>query len=257
MTTPHTAPAPSDLLARVHAYARDLAYGASIGAWTTDLWEGGGPGGGTLYPMFVSEKAVEAALYADKWPSSAPPSSLLVTFGYARLSEVQDTQRNVNVRPNRYLLTQKAMELLSQPAEAPAIFISYRRAESAAFALAIEARFRVAGHPGPFVDKNLQPGEAWYAGLETRIAQSRYCIVLIGPTTFQSAYVTREVEWAQANPTCTVIPVWHNGALPSTAPAELPPGLLDRHAVQVVGDTAAAYESAINQVLNATGYATY
>jgi len=228
-------PVPDDLLDQVPALARDLAYGASLGLWETRL------------SRHALRSSAEYAPLRDKWPN--PPSlNLLLSFGYL-LRDGSEAQGAIPM----YLLAEKAFELLRQPSSPPSIFISYKRSESSALGLLLEARLKLAGNLNPFIDKNLVPGQDWSAHLERQVRQSRYVILLVGPSTLASPHVQQELAWAQDSG-AILISVWHNGArLDESAPL----ALQRRHAVRVVEENALSYESAVNQVLNSLGYATY
>ena len=121
-----------------------------------------------------------------------------------------------------------------------------------ALALLIEARLRMAGNPNPFVDKSLVAGQEWNKELEARVKSARYFIMLIGVETLDSSYVRDELTWAEQSH-CTIISVWH-GCKPGDT---TPKSLSTRHAILVESESALGYETAINQLLNGLGYATY
>ena len=240
MENPFELPAPTDLLDRVRAFARDLAYGAATGLWHTKLYWG----------RIRNPEIANANNYAQhihpKWGTDIPSEYLLLSFGYIETYETEAGQSS-------YLLTDKAFQLLEQPATAPNVFISYRRRESSAFGLLLEARLRLAGNPNPFIDKNLVPGSEWNARLKQQIQQSRFFILLIGKTTLDSSYVIQELEWAVESQ-CTIISVWHAGARVDDSTPEF---LRSRHAITVTEENALGYETAVNQLLNSLGYSTY
>lgn len=233
--------APTDVLARVREFARDLAHGATLGLWHTRIhWR-------DLFNPGISETSVVFEQHlGPKWGTEFPSEYLLLSFGYFEENGAEESYAI-------YLLTEKAFRLLEQPASPPTVFISYRRKDSSAFALLVEARLRLVGNPNPFVDKNLVPGEEWNAELREHIQSCRYFICLVGPSTLESPHVTQEINWA-AECGCTVISVWHNGArMSDSAPAVLQ----KRHAITVTEENALGYETAVNQLLNGMGYATY
>lgn len=242
MENPFEQPAPTDTLARIQAFARDLAYGATLGLWHSRIrWK-------QLSNPEMSDHSRRFAEYLrPKWGRDFPSEYLLLSFGY--LSELA----NVESGFANYLLTDKAFHLLQQPASPPDVFISYRRSESSAFGLLIEARLRLVGNPNPFIDKNLTPGSEWNAQLQQQIAKSRYFIALVGKTTLESPHVMQEIQWA-AESQCTIVSVWHNGARMSDSTLEL---IQRRHAIVVTEENALGYETAVNQLLNSLGYSTY
>src|SRR6185436_647080 len=140
---------------------------------------------------------VFAQYLGPKWKTDFPSEYLLLSFGYFK-------DYGIEAGYSVYLLTDRAFELLERPSRAPDVFISYRRSESSAFGLLIEARLRLAGNPNPFIDKNLVPGAEWNAQLRHQIQRSSYFIALIGKSTLQSPYVIQEIEWAiESN--CTLV----------------------------------------------------
>lgn len=233
--------APTDILARVHEFARDLAYGATLGLWHTQIhWRK------LVNPDISQHSKVFAAQLGPKWGTEIPSEYLLLSFGYLR-------EYGSESGHSIYLLTDKAFQLLEKPSSPPNVFISYRRQDSSALALLVEARLRLAGNPNPFVDKNLVPGEEWNAQIKQQIQGSRYFICLIGKTTLESPHVLREIDWATESDS-TIISVWHNGVRMNRG---VPDVLQKRHAITVSEENALGYETVVNQLLNAMGYATY
>ncbi|MBK8029216.1 MAG: toll/interleukin-1 receptor domain-containing protein [Chloroflexi bacterium] len=151
-----------------------------------------------------------------------------------------------------FVLTEKALRLLEKPSAPPSVFISYKRDQSSPLALLVEARLRLAGNPNPFVDKLIVAGEGWRERLKGTIEQSKYFVCLVGKDTLQSEWVQKEIEWA-AEASCTLISIWHGCEMDETCPA----ALRERHAITVTGESAREYETAISELLNALGYATY
>lgn len=238
-------PPPDDKVERVPAFARDLAYGAMQEMWP-NMFSGYAISAKGL-ELRIRDDAALRELLSGKWQDDAPSHLLLATYGY-----FQEYERAERGRID-YLLTQKAFDLLSKPAAPPSVFISYSRSHSSAFGLLIEARLKLAGNPNPFIDKNLTPGDEWNQQLEKQIAGVRYLICLVAAQTLASPHVRQELAWAQQYG-CTVISICHSGGM---IDANAPDILQSRHAIFVRGETALDYETAINQVLNALGYATY
>ena len=233
--------APRDVIARVHDFARDLAYGAARGLWHTQIhWRK------LLNPDISTHSKVFAAYLGSKWGSEFPSEYLLLSFGYI---EEHSHEPGYAI----YLLTQKAFQLLEQPSAPPSIFVSYRRRESSSFALLVEARLRLAGNPNPFVDKNLVPGEEWNEQLHHHIENCEYFVLLVGPSTLDSPHVLDELNRA-IDSRATIISIWHQGARMND---DTPESLRQRHAITVIEENALGYETAVNQLLNALGYATY
>jgi hypothetical protein len=227
-------------------FARDLAEGVAEGKWSTQYLVTPNRDDADWY-LFPNDQADEDKLLTAKWNSDLPSHELMTTLGYITLVRRTD-QGDLN-----YQLTEKSLALLERPAAPPSVFISYKRDQSSAFALLIEARLRLAGNPNPFVDKNLTPGDEWHGKLENTIKSCEYFISLIGAKTLDSAMVLKEIHWAETSG-CKVISIWHGGAsIDSTAPEVL----RTHHAIQVTGESALEYETAVNQLLNALGYRTY
>jgi hypothetical protein len=240
MENPLAEPVPIDVFQRVQAFARDLAYGVSQGFWHSKLYWN------SLHnPEISNTSKLYAHHLGPKWENQIPSDYLLLSFGYLTLFS---TEGGSPV----YLLTEKTFSLLERPSRPPDIFISYRRSESSALALLIEARLKLAGNPNPFLDKNLAVGQEWQEQLRERIYNSRYFICLIGEKTLESQQVQQEIQWA-IEAGCTIISIWHG----SRINAETPAFLRDRHAIIIKDDGALDYEVAINQMLNTLGYATY
>lgn len=219
-------PLPEDPIARVHRLARDLAYGAVHNMWnaqiiTTNGWADGIP------------------RYLRLWGGKHPNVYLLSSFAY--LSKQG---------PGEYILTEKAFALLERPAITPSVFISYRRSESSAFGLLVEARLKMAGVQNPFLDKNLVPGDEWIQLLEQCIRQCQFFILLVGPITLESAYVQQEITWAMQSG-ANIIPIWHNGF---SGAQNYPIELETKNAIRVKEESAEEYELAIIRLLSRLGY---
>ncbi|HEX2620319.1 MAG TPA: toll/interleukin-1 receptor domain-containing protein, partial [Phototrophicaceae bacterium] len=188
-------PIPENYLERIHTFARDLVYGAVNGLWYEffliysdvqgTIWRSGdfmAVGDDEGHPFYQ--------LIVKKWDNKPPTARLMVAFEY--LTQVE--QGNTYVQ---YMLTPKAFALMEKPAAPPSVFISYKRSESSALGLLIEARLKLAGNPNPFIDKNLVVGEAWGDQLKEHIQTARYFICLIGPETLASPHVKQELTWAE------------------------------------------------------------
>ena len=241
MENPFEQAAPTNILDRVHDFARDLAFGVTQGLWHTQVhWRK------LLNPDISHHSKVFADHLRPKWGTDFPSEYLLLSFGYFQ-------EYGIEPGYSIYLLTEKAFRLLERPSAPPSVFISYRRSESSPFGLLIEARLRLVGNPNPFIDKNLVPGTEWDEQLRLQIQQCRYFVCLIGQTTLNSPHVAQEIDWATESD-CTLISIWHNGArMSDSVPAELN----KRHAITVTEENALGYETAVNQLLNSMGYSTY
>jgi hypothetical protein len=259
---PRQYPPPVEFVDRINALTRDLAYGVNVGEWAPELWiddslpnqeiwSSGGPPrlSANLSMYFDAKWAFDETLQQISHPSY----SFLEAWGYLQFRTQVNSVKS-------YLLTPKAFALLERPLAPPSVFISYARKDSTTFALLIEARLRLVGVPRPFVDKNLVPGEAWLSVLQDRVQQCKYFISLIGPNTLQSEIVQKEIAWAlQAG--CVIFSIWHGLKVADvTEPIKSLPvftRLSERQVIEVKGPSAEDYESAVNRLLNALGYATY
>ena len=56
--------------------------------------------------------------------------------------------------------------LVNEPATPPNVFISYKRSESSAFAILLEARIKYETTSRPMWDKNMELGDDWHSRLE-------------------------------------------------------------------------------------------
>ena len=261
MYDPREDPILDDPVARIRAFARDLAYGALVGDWNAEFFKDSYGEMSAKWRVDGSSEKFDSFL-SNRWKDSPPAISLLESFNFVILVREESfapwaTSGPTSVVVNKYLLTEKAFQLLEQPRPA-SVFISYRRSQSSAFALLILARMKAVGL-SPFLDmQDLAPGEEWHARLEAEIAQRDYCLTLINCDTLKSEYVRREIQWA-LNVQKTVIPVWHGGmngevakAVQDTYPALTP--FFTKQAIVVEPETPAGYESAIVQLLNRFGY---
>lgn len=241
-------------------YMRDYVYGVATYGWYYTLtvnhteyfplW---------MFPRDYDLKPEEQA-FKDKWAESTPTVSLMYGFGYITEEVVAPTpapgQNPALARPNtRYSLTPKAFDLLDKPARRVRVFISYKRTESSAFALLLEARLRMVGvaEDAVFVDKVIQGGELWQQRLEREIATCDYFVSLIGPTTLSSEWIGEEIAQARLRPGLPIIPVCHNGMRLADIPAHL--GI--HHGHEIDKEDALKYEAGVGFVLNALGYKTY
>lgn len=245
MSNPLQQPRPDDPLDRVHDLARDLAYLALGGSMSAEIrvgtrgWKGD--------PRYESEiETPDLAAFRKKWWNgdtfAGPSFELLASYDYLAVPQL-----------DVYHIKSQAFQLLQKPAEKPSVFISYRRKDSSAFALLIEARLRLVGLDSVFVDKSIKAGEVWHDRLEEAIGQCQHFICLVGKTTFESSVIADEIRTAVAS-NRRIISIWHNGqVMTDAAPTELQ----KRHAITVTGESAREYETAISELLNTLGYKTY
>lgn len=233
-------------------YAHDLAYGAITGEWGPVITSFRGS------PNFLETERPLNLKFEEKWYGEAPYPSLglLESLGY--LEQVPQAQPG---QTQFWRIRRQAFDLLKAPFLPARVFISYRRRESSALALLVEARLRNAGVPieGIFLDKNMTGGERWEARIFREIEQSDYFVCLLGPTTLaEGSWVAREIELLrQIRPQATIIPVCHNGMRLSELPATLSSSNGYHIGKPQDEETALDYEMAVNFTLNAMGYRTY
>jgi hypothetical protein len=238
-------PRPDDPLEKIHDYARDLAYMALQGVISAEMRVGARGWKGD--PRYESElDSPDLVAFRNKWWASdtfaGPDFGLLASYEYVTVPEL-----------DVYLLTAQALALLQKPAGKPMVFISYRRKDSSAFALLVEARLRLVGVDSIFIDKNIQAGEIWHERLAEIIGQCQHFICLVGPNTLTSPVIADEIRAAVAAG-CRIISVWHAG---QSMDDQTPADLRKRHAISVTGESAREYETAISELLNTLGYRTY
>ncbi len=251
MDNPLEQAAPTEPLERIHAFARDLAYGATKGLWGAKFvinYFHGESWNATAYLDGIDSDANFIPFLEAKWKDNNPASDLLQAFGYLTRLERRESGSEY------YLLTSQAFQLLERPAQAPGVFISYRRETSSALALLVEARLKLRDPKiNTFIDKLIEPGEDWAQRLQQTIRDSRYFICLLAPDTYaKSEWVRKELEIAH-EADCRIITLFHQGArLDDT----LPDWLRQRQIILVERETVKHYESALNELLVGLGYST-
>ena len=187
-------PVPKERVAQIHAFATDLAVGFEEGVWGSQVRVVQGMGG--VNWMFTDERASKYPEHFEalrsKWSEDNQPDFYAMhSFGYL-----------ISDGGKAYILTEKAMQLVDSPPVTPNVFISYKRSESSAFALLLEARIKYETNARPFLDKNIELGDDWHARLEEKVKASRAFICVIAPNTLDprddgsKSYVLREIEWA-------------------------------------------------------------
>lgn len=251
MRNPLEDPVRDDPLLRVRDLALDLAYGAAYGLWSTEFY--------LHYGRYHDRESGDLVRAIDqKWGEVLPHPSVLVSSGYLEtFDKVRTAGPNVSpIEFNYFRLTPKAFALLETPPPA-AIFISYSRRESSAFALLVLARLKNAFGFEPFLDMSISPGEGWEDRLYNEIARCEHFICLIGPNTLESEYVRQEIIWAIERGART-IPIFHNGfsTMVDQAQNDYPElkAFLQRNAIIVEKENAKAYEGAVIELLNYFGF---
>lgn len=252
---------PDNYLRDAEDFARDLAFGALQSDWEPfiDVTRKGH----WLAPFHITPTAnnrLNQNKFVTKWlvddVPKHPSFALLTALDY--LVIMKDHRANVTGGQVEisYKLTTTCFDLLKTPAESPFIFISYRRSESSALALLIEARLRLAGADPDriFIDRNIPGGTDWETLLRNKVQNCDYFVSLIAPTTFDSIYVQQEFDWAYEEG-CAIIPVCHNGF----TLGQCDDRIQKYHGFDIDEEQPSAmkYESAVNFVLNSIGYRTY
>jgi hypothetical protein len=243
MRDPFEQELPEKPLDKATAFARGLAYGVAEGWWTSIFQITHRVNGMTAWDLVYSSD-YQDQMFENKlsvWMPFAPSLDLLEMFGYLILRE-----------GHFYQLTPKAMALLERPAIPPSIFICYRREQSSAFAMLIEARLKSRGVQA-FIDKEIRAGAQWEDLLKTTIQErATQFICVIGQKTLESDYVRQEIHWAHEAGRY-MIPIWHGGF---TRDDPLPEDEVvrsfveSRNAIKVGEESALNYDNAINQLLN-------
>jgi hypothetical protein len=244
MDNPVSLPVPDHPLERIHAFARDLAYGALLGHWKpglTTIAYGNGTEEFALHGPH-SEGAVEA--FMQKWYTAHPSFENLRSFEYLRQ---EDGEQSI------YTLTRQAFKLLEQPLTPPTVFISYKRGTGSTFGLAIEYRLQTHGIR-PFIDRSLEGGDRWRQVLEERVRQSRYFVCLLSEAALESEHIRAEIQWALDSRTL-IIPVWNRDFDLTTLDTYKLAVLATYNAILVMGDRAEDYHNAVEKLLNRLGYA--
>jgi TIR domain len=248
MDNPHQLLPPSDPIARIHDFARDLAYGALTKLWGAEIRVYYDNEGGSLIGQDGGEKLT--ALTTDKWAKDYPPMHLLQTFGYLTLTTDQG-------RAAYFALTQKAYELLNKPAVPPSVFLSYGRKQSSAFGLLLECRLSAMGVKA-FIDRSIDPGADWHSHLKSSVEGSDYVVALLAPGTLTSPYVREEIQWAVEGRKNSIA-LWHGGfkfnrADIADCPDWLEAFVTSKHAIRVQEESAEGYHDATEKLLNRLGY---
>lgn len=238
---------PKEKVAQIHEFATDLAVGYDEGVWGSEALVSTHPLRRDAWHFNKGGETFEK-FYEEKWGDNAPRFYSLYTMRYL-----------THLTGDTYGLTERALRLVDEPVTPPNVFISYKRSESSAFALLLEARIKYETSATPFLDKSIELGDDWHARLEERIQASRAFICVMAPTTLDEredgskSYVLREIEWALASEkTDLIIPVWHH-----SYDGEHPNDIIKRKNAELIeSESAKNYDSAVNQILNRLGFST-
>jgi hypothetical protein len=257
MNNPLESARPAERRDQITAFATDIAYGALHGEWPARIKVNANGFWMNFKYRSKSTLSPNQIRFQEKWKSGNRPTfSLLASFGYLKLIDKRKRLgkgSEASVVDYFFFLTPNAFDLLDKPPTLPSIFISYSTKESSAFALLIEARLRILGIDDTFIDKSISSGEEWEKRLLDQIRLCRNFICLVGPTTFESTWVKREINWAEAVG-ATIISIWDSGAQMGD---DCPDTLRKRQAIVVTADNAKSYEAAANKILNTLGYRSY
>ncbi len=230
---------PKEKVAQIHEFVKDLAVGYDEGIWDPIFFIYARPNKEDQWDLERGKESFKE-LCSNKWDDKIPRLHGILSLEY--LNEL---------RENYFFLSAKALSLVDEPVTPPNVFISYKRSESSAFALLLEARIKYETNATPFLDKSIEPGDDWHPRLEEKVNSCETFVCVIGPSTLDSPYVQNEIRWAQSNgKNSLILPVWHNeyaGSHPNDT-------LKGKQAVIVGGENAKNYDSAVNEVLNRLGY---
>ncbi len=244
---PLNIPVPTDPLERIHALARDFAYGAATKLWSTRiLLDYSGDRTAEDYLTLWGYPDLEKRVL-EKWKGAdRPPLDVLAAFGYL--------EQDHSTTDPAFDLTQKAFALLERPALPPSVFISYSRRTSSTFGLLIECRLRSVGIRA-FIDRSLDPGEGWREQLIDKVRSCNRFIVLLAAGTLASEYCCEEIRWAREANILT-IPIWQPSfdANESGIDADLCDYLTGRHSIRILEESAESYYNATESLLNRLGY---
>lgn len=259
MISPFDNPVPEGYIRRIEEYARDLVWGIEHGLWdsqlrTIETWIFPNVSGiSSSVAIQWGEHTIQGQKFelSDKIPPSVQPffdkwhekSLIPLIRDLALLKYIEEDNQ----------LSLKSFDLLRRPILTPKVFISYHRAASSAFALAIEARLRLVGHHDIFIDKDIEAGDEWLKVLKERIANCEYFVFLVDQDVFSSPWMCEEYELAVAQ-NKNIIPMIH----PEVDLSKFDKDFLAIQFIECRGKTSASsYEDAINRLLSRLGYPTY
>lgn len=223
-------PVPNDPIARVHAYARDLAWGVKNKLWDNTFNNFGGK---TLMPPSYGLEFVD---FLNKWRDHAPDIDQLTDTGYLTIGR------------STHHLTEKAFQLLEEKKSEKSlqVFIAYKHSESTGFASFLEEGLENSDLTiEVFTDKKIPLGDKWRERLAQAVRECDVFICLFGVKTLESEYVRDEIEWA-LDSNRRFIPILHNGYRGEGDYAEL---LSETQGPPVYEESAKAYEFTLIDLL--------
>jgi len=239
-------PLPPGAMARVRTLAKEMAEGAAESVWPAQFELG------TRDQETGRIRANPDSLthyFERRWENDIPDIRLLEQNAYL---EVANRDRFWST----YIVGKDAFALV-EDVEPYNVFISYRRADSSAFALLLMIKLQQAGL-NPFLDLALVPGEDWNEALKNRIGACDFFVVLLGPTTLESQVVRDEIGYA-IEAKKTIIPMWHNefeyqsGEWADVSVA-VDRALSYSHTIRVIKEGPLEYNNAVLELLNRFGY---
>ena len=248
MENPQKLQVPTDPVERIHALAREIAYGSIIqNKFTPHLRVKNANDQGEFADEGLNEYLKE------RWGNYHNYYSLhkLVSFGYLVKSKVDFQEEGITF----YDVTLKAFELLEKLPTTTNIFISYKQIESSALALLIESRLK---HINPdidiFIDKNIESGNSISSRIQAAIEQSQFFICLLSPNTLKdSQFVKNEIVMAAIKTERIIIPICHNGYKPDDLYDQY---FSDNKALVVMPESAEEYETNMTKLLIRLRYST-
>ena len=193
-------PLPEGPVEQITLLAEELVLGVHFGFWLPTLYAmQSNTIGGEYVPI---EEQLQLYLQR-RWGDIHIGHKKRLLKGHGYLDDLRDTSDKPFTR-----LSREAFALLSK-APPYIVFVSYKHAESSAFALLVVVRLKEFGLKA-YCDMRLAPGDPWHPELENQVKASKFVVLLLGPTTLCSDAVTDEIEWA-IDSGATVIPITHNG----------------------------------------------
>jgi hypothetical protein len=240
-------PLPVTQIGRIRTFAREFAEGVLEGFWKRYIMYDYVHLPRTVeevireMPDFFVEKTVNDYVQ-QRWSGVIPELDLVAMYGY------------IDPKETGFYVEKPAFDLLNE-APSSTIFISYRRRTSSALALLVLSRLKEYGLDG-FVDMTIQPGDNWHAHLQEQIEKRDFFVALLADGTLDSEVVQKEILWAIKSGK-VLIPIWQPGYVYQSGKHNVPPdldrALSNTHTIRVLEESAAAYNTAMVELLNRFG----
>ena len=154
-------PIPDGPVEQINLLAAELALGVHIGLWVEALEVIGEYSGGTVTEFLNNRWRIVG--------DDAQVFDLLLGYDFIKLID-----GDVYSHP----LTRHAFDLLNQKSPYD-VFISYKRSESSALALLVQAQLKQYGLV-PFIDMANRAGDKWKTSLHERVRFCDYFVLLVG-----------------------------------------------------------------------------